>query len=73
VRFYLLHAIPTGRDGEFTLEHVRRALQHAPRERSRQPASRTLTMVHKYFGGVPPAEWDPASLQDPLRARRSTR
>jgi methionyl-tRNA synthetase len=65
LRFYLLDAIPTGRDGEFTLEQfVEHSNTHLANDLGNL-ASRTLAMVHKYFDGVSPAEWAPESLADP--------
>ena len=65
VRFYLIDAIVTGGDGEFTLdrfvEHVNTHLAN----KLGNLASRTVTLVHKYFDGKFPAEWDPASFADP--------
>ena len=65
LRYYLLRSFPTGRDGEFTHDlFVELYNTHLANDLGNL-ASRTLTMVHKYWGGVPPADWDPAALQDP--------
>jgi methionyl-tRNA synthetase len=65
LRHYLLRSFPTGRDGEFTLEQfVELSNVHLANELGNL-SSRTLTMVHKYFGGRVPADWAPDSLADP--------
>ena len=64
LRFYLIHAIPTGRDGEFTLEQfVEHCNTHLANDLGNL-ASRTVTMVHKYCGGQVPPDWSPGGLGD---------
>jgi methionyl-tRNA synthetase len=64
LRFYLTAAIPTGRDGEFTLEQFIELANVRLANELGNLASRTLTMLHKYFGGRSPESWDPAALRD---------
>jgi methionyl-tRNA synthetase len=64
VRFYLLHAVPTGRDGDYTLETLTEHHNRYLANDFGNLASRTVTMVHKYFGGVVPSDWQPEALQD---------
>jgi methionyl-tRNA synthetase len=65
LRFYLLDSFPTGQDGSYTdaqfIEHVNTHLAN----KLGNLASRTVTLVHKYFAGQAPAEWAPESLADP--------
>src|SRR5262249_11912268 len=62
LRFYLLDSFPTARDREFTsalcVEHVNRHLT----KQAGNLASRTVTLVQKYFEGKAPAEWSPESF-----------
>ena len=65
LRFYLLHAIQTGRDGDFTVEQL---VEHCNTHLANgigNLTSRTLTLAHTYCAGREPAAWDPASLKEP--------
>lgn len=64
LRFYLLDAIPTGRDGEFTAEQLVEHCNTHLANKLGNLASRTVTLVHKNFGGQVPAEWAPDAIQD---------
>ena len=64
LRFYLTAAIPTGRDGEFTLEQFIELVNVRLANELGNLASRTLAMVQKYFGGRSPEVWNPAALRD---------
>ncbi len=65
LRFYLIDAIPTGRDGEFTFEQLVEHLNTHLANKLGNLASRTLTLVHKYFDGKSPQEWAPDAFTDP--------
>ena len=65
LRFYLLDAIPTGRDGEFTIEQFVEHCNTHLANKLGNLASRTVTLAHKYFDGRTPADWDPAAFRDP--------
>ncbi len=70
LRLYLLRSFETGKDGEFTVEQFVEYVNTALANELGNLASRTLSMVHKYFEGVRPADWAPDSLQGPA-ARES--
>jgi methionyl-tRNA synthetase len=65
LRYYLLRSFQTGADGSFTLEQFVEFVNVALANELGNLASRTLSMVHKYFDGAKPAAWEPDSLQDP--------
>jgi methionyl-tRNA synthetase len=65
LRFYLIDAIPTGRDGEFTLEQFVEHVQHASREQARQsrePHDHARAQVLRRQGA---GEWAPDAFADP--------
>ena len=64
VRFYLLDSFATGRDGEFTTEQFVEHCNTHLANKLGNLASRTVTLVHKYFEGRSPEQWAPASLRD---------
>lgn len=64
LRFYLLDSFPTGRDGEFTIEQFVEHCNTHLANKLGNLASRTVTLVHKYFDGQSPAEWDTASFAE---------
>ena len=70
LRYYLLRSFATGRDGEFTLEQFVEFVNVALANELGNLASRTISMVHRYFGGVRPTDFFPEALQDPA-ARES--
>jgi len=65
LRFYILHAITTGRDGEFTLDQFVEHCNTNLANNLGNLASRTVQMVHKYFEGRTPDAFDPESIADP--------
>jgi methionyl-tRNA synthetase len=64
LRFYLLDAIVTGRDGEFTAEQLVEHCNTHLANKLGNLASRTVTLVHKNFDGQAPTDWAPESIQD---------
>ena len=65
LRFYLVDAIPTGRDGEFTFEQFVEHVNTHLANKLGNLASRTITLVHKYFEGSAPTDWNPEAFADP--------
>jgi len=65
VRFFLIDAVVTGGDGDWTLdrfvEHVNTHLAN----KLGNLASRSVTLVHKYFDGKAPTGWAPDAFADP--------
>jgi len=65
LRFYLIDAIPTGGDGEFSLEmFVEHCNTHLANKLGNL-SSRTVKLVHNAYGGATPPEWAPGSFADP--------
>lgn len=65
LRFYLLDAVRAGQDGEFTLEQFVEHCNTHLANKLGNLASRTVTLVHKNFGGSSPTEWTPEAIADP--------
>ncbi len=65
LRFYLLDSFPTGRDGEFSYEQFIEHVNSRLANKLGNLASRTVTLVHKYFGGQTPDVWKPDTITDP--------
>ena len=68
LRFFLLDSFPTGRDGEFSFEQFVEHVNSHLANKLGNLASRTVTLVHKYYAGQSPAEWAPEALDDAARA-----
>ena len=66
LRFFLLDSFPTGRDGDFTFEQFVEHCNTHLANKLGNLASRTVTLVHKYFGGTAPADWKPGGFADPI-------
>ena len=65
LRFYLIDAIPTGGDGEFSLElFVEHCNTHLANKLGNL-SSRTVKLVHNGYAGATPPEWAPDSFADP--------
>lgn len=64
LRFYLLDSIATGRDGEFTIEQFVEHCNTHLANKLGNLASRTTTLVHKYFDGKAPTDWTPEVFTD---------
>jgi methionyl-tRNA synthetase len=63
LRFYLLDSFPTGRDGEFTVEQLVEHVNSHLANKLGNLASRTVTLVNKYFSGQVPEGWNPDSFR----------
>ena len=55
LRYYLLREIPTGGDGDFSLERLARANNADLADQLGNLLSRTVSMVRRYYGGLTPA------------------
>ena len=65
LRFYLIDAIPTGGDGEFSPElFVDHCNTHLANKLGNL-ASRTVKLVHNAYAGATPPEWAPEAFADP--------
>ncbi len=64
LRFYLVDAIPTGGDGDFSLElFVEHCNTHLANKLGNL-ASRTVKLVHNGYAGATPPEWAPEAFAD---------
>jgi len=64
LRFYLMDAIPTDGDGEFSLElFVEHCNTHLANKLGNL-ASRTVKLVHNGYAGATPPEWAPEAFAD---------
>lgn len=64
LRFYLIDAIPTGGDGDFSLElFVEHCNTHLANKLGNL-ASRTVKLVHNGYAGATPPEWAPEAFAD---------
>jgi methionyl-tRNA synthetase len=64
LRFYLLDAIVTGQDGEFTFTQMTDHCNTHLANKFGNLVSRSVTLVHKCFGGQVPTEWAPDAFAD---------
>ena len=62
LRFYLLDSFQTGRDGEFTVEQFVEHVNTHLANKLGNLASRTTTLVQKWFEGKAPALWNPEAF-----------
>jgi methionyl-tRNA synthetase len=66
LRFYLVDAIPTGGDGEFSLELFVDHCNTYLANKLGNLSSRTVKLVSNSYGGSTPPEWAPDSFADPV-------